>query len=133
MRRMEILPEVADYVARRTSPEEAILFLGREPGPFYFYADRRPASRSILPCQSVSPGLLEEMLAALREGKPTYVLDGLNPAAGCDDRKVRPLLNVLLRRYYEPEGRLYFLDVYRLRPSAVGTGPHELEAWSEAR
>ena len=121
--RMEHVPDIAAYVAKRTTSDEEVLYLGRHAGPFYFYSGRLPAARSILPCVVVDKDLTNEVLAAVRTARPAYVLDALRPEAGCSDAGVRPILDNLLREGYRYEGRIYFVDVYERLPAASATYP----------
>jgi hypothetical protein len=117
--RMEHVPDIAAYVAKRTAKDEEVLYLGRHAGPFYFYSGRLPAARSILPCVLVDKKLTNEVLAAVRTARPAYVLDALRPEAGCSNASVRPILDNLLREGYKYEGRIYFVDVYERLPASV--------------
>ncbi|HEU4759229.1 MAG TPA: hypothetical protein VFT91_04520, partial [Dehalococcoidia bacterium] len=98
-----------------TSSADAVFFAGRESGPFNFYAGRRPASRSVLPCVFVNDRLSREVLTDLARVRPLYILDGFRPDAGCPYGPARPALDALLAKYYNYEGRLHFVDIYRLR------------------
>ena len=115
--RMEHVADVAAYVAKRTAKDEEVLYLGRHAGPFYFYSERLPAVRSILPCVVVDNNLTNEVVAAVRMARPAYVLDALRPEAGCSQAGVRPVLDNLLREGYKYERRIYFVDVYERLPA----------------
>jgi hypothetical protein len=109
--------QLGEYIAARTEPEEEIFNFGRE-AQIYFYADRRPAVRYF----SDWPFWWDERtlygtIKALRTTKPVYIIDTAQPPLFEDYEQYHPpVLMNLLNEDYEYVGRLYFADIYRLKP-----------------
>ena len=109
--------QLGEYIAARTEPEEEIFNFGRE-AQIYFYADRRPAVRYF----SDWPFWWDERtlygtIKALRTTKPVYIIDTAQPPLFEDYEQYHPpVLMNLLNEDYEYVGRLYFADIYKLKP-----------------
>lgn len=109
--------QLGEYIAARTDPDDEIFNFGRE-APIYFYADRRPAVRYF----SDWPFWWNEItlygtVKALRETKPVYIVDTAQPPLFEDyDKYHPPVLMNLLEEEYDYVGRLYFADIYKLKP-----------------
>lgn len=109
--------QLGEYIAARTDPDDEIFNFGRE-AQIYFYADRRPAVRYF----SDWPFWWDERtlygtIKALRTTKPTYIIDTAQPPLFEDYAQYHPpVLMNLLEEEYEYIGRMYFADIYRLKP-----------------
>ncbi len=109
--------EIGAYIAQRTRPDDTIFNLGREP-QIYFYADRRPAVRYF----SDWPFWWDERtlygtIKALRTTKPVYIIDTAQPPLFDDYAQYHPpVLMNLLNEEYDYVGRMYFADIYKLKP-----------------
>jgi 4-amino-4-deoxy-L-arabinose transferase-like glycosyltransferase len=109
--------QLGEYIAARTAPDDEIFNFGRE-AQIYFYADRRPAVRYF----SDWPFWWDEStlygtIKALRTTKPVYIIDTAQPPLFEDYAQYHPpvLLN-LLTEDYDYVGRMYFADIYKLKP-----------------
>jgi 4-amino-4-deoxy-L-arabinose transferase-like glycosyltransferase len=107
---------LGDYIEQRTDPEQTIFNFGRE-SQVYFYADRRPAARYFYDWAfRYDEETLTELLAELRDGKPVYIIDSIQPPLFPEDGHYRPPeFSEFLRENYEYVGRFHFADVYRLK------------------
>jgi len=109
--------KLGEYIKARTRPDDKIFNFGRE-APIYFYADRRPAVRYF----SDWPFWWDEMslyetIKALRITRPVYIIDTAQEPLFQDYQKYHPpVLMNLLNEHYDYVGRLYFADIYRLKP-----------------
>ncbi len=109
--------QLGEYIAARTDPDDKIFNFGRE-APIYFYADRRPAVRYFADWPFWWNEItLYGTVKALRETKPVYIVDTAQPPLFEDYNKYHPpVLMNLLEEEYDYVGRLYFADIYRLKP-----------------
>lgn len=109
--------QLGAYIAARTGPDDEIFNFGRE-AQIYFYADRRPAVRYF----SDWPFWWDEAtlygtIKALRSTKPAYIIDTAQPPLFADYAQYHPtVLMNLLEAEYDYLGRMYFADVYKLKP-----------------
>jgi hypothetical protein len=94
-------PTVAAYVAEHTGPGDRIFNLGRQT-EFYFYSNRRPASRYIdtYPLD-YDPRTLSTLIADLERTRPTYIIDTQWPMylEGIDSPYPAALRDFLQRHY----------------------------------
>ncbi len=103
------------YIAERTVPEDTIFNLGRE-SQIYFYADRRPAVTYFYDwAYQYDDTTLPATMAALREARPVYIIDSLQPPLFQPEQRPA-VVQQFLAEDYDYEGRVYFADVYRLKP-----------------
>src|SRR5438128_4055621 len=103
------------YISARTGPEDTIFNLGRQ-SQIYFYADRRPAVRYFYDyVYDYDETALPVTLEALRQTKPVYIIDSLQPPLFEPTEKKPDELAALLSHDYVYEGRIFFSDVYRLK------------------
>ena len=103
------------YISARTGPEDTIFNLGRQ-SQIYFYADRRPAVRYFYDyAYDYDETALPVTLEALRQTKPVYIIDSLQPPLFEPTEKKPDELAALLSQDYVYEGRIFFSDVYRLK------------------
>ena len=125
--RENLSPEIAAYVAARTSADETIYVFGPETS-IYFYADRDPAARYFYttPLRVRSDlGAVDETIAALAEARPAYIVDAFIPSTHPDwelgyvtDASPKlhpPAFEALLAEQYEFDRAMYFTRIYRLR------------------
>jgi 4-amino-4-deoxy-L-arabinose transferase-like glycosyltransferase len=106
--------EIGVYIAQRTTPEDTIFNLGREP-QIYFYADRRPAVQYFYDwAYQYDETTISVTIEALRRERPAYIIDSIQPPL-FEPGQRPPAFQKLLDDEYEYEGRLYFADLYRLR------------------
>ncbi|HET8945315.1 MAG TPA: glycosyltransferase family 39 protein [Dehalococcoidia bacterium] len=109
--------QLGEYIAARTTPEDEIFNFGRE-AQIYFYADRSPAVRYF----SDWPFWWDEStlygtIKALRTTKPMYIIDTAQPPLFEDYAQYHPpVLMHLLEEDYDYVGRMYFADIYKLKP-----------------
>lgn len=107
---------IGDYIEERTDPDQTIFNFGRE-SQIYFYADRRPAVRYFYDWAfRYDEETLPELMADLRDGKPIYIIDSIQPPLFPEDGSYRPAeFSEFLRENYDYVGRIHFADVYRLK------------------
>jgi 4-amino-4-deoxy-L-arabinose transferase-like glycosyltransferase len=108
---------LGEYVAARTTPDEKIFNFGRE-AQIYFYADRQPAVRYFADWPFWwDEKTLYGTIKALRATKPVYIIDTAQPPLFKDYASYHPpVLMNLLNKDYDYVGRLYFADIYKLKP-----------------
>ena len=103
------------YIAERTLPEDTIFNLGRQ-SQIYFYADRRPATRYFYDyAYDYDETALPVTLEALRETKPVYIIDSIQPPLYEPGEKMPDELATFVSANYDYEGHLFYADVYRLK------------------
>jgi hypothetical protein len=116
-------PQLGQYLAERTSPEEPLLVIGSEP-EIYYYADRPACTRMVITYPMISPyryapRLAEEFRHDLRSHRPRYVvLATFRDSLTEWPTYLQPFLQPLLRELpqdYQPDARI---------PDA--TGEHDL-------
>ena len=80
-------------------------------------ADRRPAVHYFYDYPyEYDQTALPSTLDALRETKPAYIVDSLQPPL-FDAAQGKPAqVQAFLDEYYEYEGSMFFADIYRLKP-----------------
>ncbi len=103
------------YIAERTGPEDTIFNLGRQ-SQIYFYADRRPAVQYFYDyAYEYDETTLPLTLEALRQTKPAYIIDSLQPPLFEPSQRRPEEVAAFLAQNYQYEGRMFFADVYHLK------------------
>ena len=114
------------YIQERTSPDETIFNFGREP-QIYFYADRQPAAQFFYDwAYQYDETTLERTVEVLRLERPAYIIDSVQPPLFLPGPRPASLKR-LLDDDYEYVGRLYFVDLYRLKKDSAW--PSELQTF----
>ena len=105
------------YIQQHTAPRDSIFNLGREP-QLYFYADRQPPGRFFYDWAiAYDQRNLDQLLADLRHERPKLIIDSALEPLFADYRESHPAeLMAFVDEHYEYEGRVYFADVYTLKP-----------------
>lgn len=109
--------QLGEYIAARTDPDDEIFNFGRE-AQIYFYADRRPAVRYFADWPFWwDESTLYGTIKALRTNRPVYIIDTAQPPLFEHYAEYHPpvLIN-LLEEEYDYVGRMYFADIYKLKP-----------------
>lgn len=104
------------YLHEHTLPGQTIYVFGRE-AQIYFYADRQPAARFLYSQPFTLDGTaMSDTLRTLREVKPTYIVDTVQPPLyhGWESQDPQDFLRLLIDDY-EYVGQVEFAQVYRLK------------------
>jgi len=96
-------PVIAKYIKERTNPEDKIAVFGSEP-QIYFYSQRRPASRHIMPYTIVgkndlSKKLQNEMFTEVESARPKYIVYLNVYTSWLANKKTEPTLYAWMEYY----------------------------------
>lgn len=109
-------PELAQYIRENTTPGDLIYNLGFQP-ELYFYSRRDSPTRFMFNRPfATNEDYVEEALRDLEANPPVLFIDSAAYDPWDDkDKYDRSGFDAFLAERYEPMGKMYYADIYRLR------------------
>ncbi len=108
--------ELGAWLAARTSPDDYIYNFGFQ-SEIYFYADRKSPTRYLFDHPfAAGDQYVADALDELNANPPLYIVDSASYEAASRLNYYSVDIGRWINAYYDYVGRIYYADVYRLRP-----------------